>query len=101
MLIKRLHLKKILSFNDAHIELGPLNVLIGPNAVGKSNLIEVINLLRAAPTDLHVPIAYGGGVGQWLWLGDPEPPTATINCELNVTHRGKPESVAYELRFSK
>jgi predicted ATPase len=36
-----------------------------------------------------------------LWRGDPEPPTATINCELGLTHRGKPESVAYELRFSE
>ena len=40
MLIERLKLKKILSFNDATIKLGQLNVLIGPNAVGKTNLIE-------------------------------------------------------------
>ena len=51
MLIQRLTLKKILSFNEATVELGPLNVLIGPNAVGKSNLIEVIGLefVEAAP----------------------------------------------------
>ena len=48
MLIKRLRLKKILSFNDSTVELGPLNILIGPNAVGKSNLIEAISLLRGA-----------------------------------------------------
>jgi predicted ATPase len=52
MLIERLRLKKILSFHDATIELGQLNILIGPNAVGKSNLIEVIGLLRAAPNGL-------------------------------------------------
>jgi AAA15 family ATPase/GTPase len=45
MLIKRLHLKKLLSFNDCEVDLGQLNVLIGPNAVGKSNLIEAIGLL--------------------------------------------------------
>lgn len=49
MLIQRLTLKKILSFNEATVELGPLNVLIGPNAVGKSNLIEV----QAAPGSLE------------------------------------------------
>jgi predicted ATP-dependent endonuclease of OLD family len=49
MLIKRLTLQKLLSFNDTTVELGHLNVLIGPNAVGKSNLIEVISLLQAAP----------------------------------------------------
>jgi recombinational DNA repair ATPase RecF len=45
MLIQRLTLNKILSFNTASVELGPLNVLIGPNAVGKSNLIEIIEEL--------------------------------------------------------
>jgi AAA15 family ATPase/GTPase len=51
MLIKRLTLKKILSFNETTVELGQLNVLIGANAVGKSNLIEAISLLQAAPTE--------------------------------------------------
>ena len=53
MLIKRLELKKLLSFRDSAIELGQLNVLIGPNAVGKSNLIEVIGLLQAASREFR------------------------------------------------
>jgi AAA15 family ATPase/GTPase len=53
MLIKRLTLKKILSFKETTIELKPLNVLIGANAVGKSNLIEAISLLQAAPTGIE------------------------------------------------
>jgi predicted ATPase len=69
MFIKRLALKKILSFNDAEVELGQLNVLIGPNAVGKSNLIEVLGLLQAAPNSLATAFLRGGGVKQWLWLG--------------------------------
>src|ERR1017187_4731743 len=47
MLIKRLTLKKILSFNETTVELGQLNVLIRANAVRKSNLIEAISLLQA------------------------------------------------------
>jgi predicted ATPase len=79
MFIQRLTLKKLLSFNDATVELGQLNVLIGPNAVGKSNLIEVIGLLQAAPTSLAAAILRGGGVRQWLWLGDAVPsPIASI-----------------------
>jgi hypothetical protein len=35
MLIKRLTLKKILSFKETTVELGPLNVLIGANARGE------------------------------------------------------------------
>jgi predicted ATPase len=98
MLIKRLILKKILSFNDSVIELGPLNVLIGPNAVGKSNLVEVIGLLQAAPASIASAILRGGGVRQWLWLGDrAAPPLATIQCESSLS--GGP--VTYELQFSE
>lgn len=46
MFLRQLHLENILSFKNTDVELGPLNVLIGPNAVGKSNLIEVISLLH-------------------------------------------------------
>jgi predicted ATPase len=99
MLIKRLTLKNILSFNDSTVELGPLNVLIGPNAVGKSNLIEAISLLQAAPTGIEGQILRGGGVRQWLWLGDQGPsPVATIECVL----RGpQPDPLFYRLRISE
>ena len=64
MLIKSLHLKNILSFKDAKLDLQPLNVLIGANGSGKSNLIDVIALLQAVPGDLAgIPAAqrtYGG-----------------------------------------
>jgi predicted ATPase len=99
MLIKRLALKKILSFNDAEIELGQLNVLIGPNAVGKSNLIEVISLLQAAPTNLAAAILRGGGGRQWLWLGDREPSPAHIECELILTREQDVGPIGYQLQF--
>jgi predicted ATPase len=99
MLIKRLTLKKILSFNDATVELGPLNVLIGPNAVGKSNLIEVIGLLQASPTSLASAILRGGGVHQWIWLGDRvASPIASIGCELEMA-QGR--HVHYSWEFSE
>lgn len=83
MFIRRLTLKKILSFNDTTVELGPLNVLIGPNAVGKSNLVEVIGLLQAAPTSLQAAMVRGGGIRQWRWLGDPDPGLSSlIECLL-------------------
>jgi predicted ATPase len=85
MPIQRLTLKNILSFKDTTIELRPLNVLIGANAVGKSNLFEVIGLLQAAPTGIEGQILRGGGVRQWLWLGEGDPARqAEIECELLV-----------------
>jgi predicted ATPase len=99
--IKQLRLRKILSFDDSEIKLGQLNVLIGANAVGKSNLIEVIGLLQAAPTNLTTAILRGGGVRQWLWMGDPgDVPVARIECELNLAHRRDSGVLVYELDFS-
>jgi predicted ATPase len=69
--IHRLRLKNLLSFGPegVDIELEPLNVLIGPNASGKSNFIEGISLLQAAPTNIAKPISDGGGISEWLWKG--------------------------------
>jgi predicted ATPase len=99
MLIQRLALKNILSFRDAVVELGQLNVLIGPNAVGKSNLIEVIGLLQAAPTNLATAILRGGGVRQWLWLGDRGPSSASIECELILTRERQVGPLGYQVEF--
>ena len=54
------------------IDLRPLNVLIGPNGSGKTNVIEAMELLRAVPTDLGKIIQFGGGMKDWLWKGDRE-----------------------------
>jgi predicted ATPase len=99
MFIKRLALKKILSFNDAEVKLGQLNVLIGPNAVGKSNLIEVLGLLQAAPNSLWSAMLRGG-IRQWLWLGDAPAPVAAIECELNLTRGRQTGALLYKLSFS-
>jgi predicted ATPase len=51
------------------LELLPLNVIIGPNSSGKSNLLEAIDILRATPSDVTQPIREGGGVEDYLWKG--------------------------------
>ncbi len=69
--ITSLRLENILSFgSDAQdIELQPLNVLIGPNASGKSNFIEAFRILNATPEDVGQPIREGGSIGEYLWKG--------------------------------
>ena len=69
MFIKSLHLKNILSFKDTKLELQPLNVLIGPNSSGKSNLIDVIGLLQAVPNDIAGFLRSNGPTGDWAWKG--------------------------------
>ncbi|HEY7390938.1 MAG TPA: AAA family ATPase [Bryobacteraceae bacterium] len=100
MFLERLTLKKLLSFNDCTLDLRPLNVLIGPNAVGKSNLIEAISLLQAAPTGIAGTILRGGGVRQWLWLGDAIPPVATIECDALLSGGRHAGPINYQLQFS-
>ena len=69
--IQRLRMGGLLSFPPGmdFFELQPLNVLIGPNASGKTNFIEVLELLRATPTDFAAAIRDGGGAEEWLWKG--------------------------------
>ena len=73
-------------------DLQSLNVLIGPNASGKSNFIEVLELLHAIPTDFAAAVRGGGGAAEWLWKGsDPRVP-ATMEMETG------PDAVAMTLR---
>ncbi|WP_461865779.1 AAA family ATPase [Thermococcus sp.] len=46
MRLKKLIVKNFKSLHDCEIELGKFNVLIGVNASGKSNLVEIFKLLR-------------------------------------------------------
>ncbi|HEX6750956.1 MAG TPA: AAA family ATPase [Longimicrobium sp.] len=66
--ILSLTLENFLSYGSPapEIELLPLNVLIGPNASGKSNLIEALVMLRAAQGDFDAAIREGGGAGEYL-----------------------------------
>ena len=85
MFMHRIRLENILSFGpDAQeLELKPLNVLIGPNGSGKSNLIEVIGLLKAAPSDVMAPIREGGGGDNWIWRGEPTATEARVEVVLS------------------
>lgn len=71
-MLKELHLHNLLSFGPEAVALPlqSLNVIIGANGSGKSNLIEAIDLLRSAPDRLVLPVQEGGGVRDWLWKGD-------------------------------
>ena len=51
------------------LELRPLNVLIGPNASGKSNLLDLLMLVRSLPSDMQAPIRGRGGIEGWVWKG--------------------------------
>jgi predicted ATPase len=70
-LLHSITLKNLLSYGSEGmtLDLEPLNVLIGPNASGKSNLIDALSLLAAAPRDLWTPFRGGGSFEDWIWKG--------------------------------
>lgn len=71
-LLHSLTLRNILSFGPQTqpLELKALNVLIGTNGSGKSNLIDCIGLLQSAPEKLAETIRTEGSVQEWLWKGN-------------------------------
>jgi predicted ATPase len=48
------------SIRDAKIELRPLNVLIGANGAGKSNLVSFFKLMNEM-TEAEIRLVEGGG----------------------------------------
>ena len=73
-LIEKIKLRNILSFGDKgeEIELQPLNIIIGQNASGKSNLVDVLKLLRSIPQDKGLVnfVSSNGGINEWMWKGE-------------------------------
>ncbi len=97
MLLSSIRIQNLLSLKDVDLPLKPLNVLIGPNASGKSNLIEAIRLLQAAPEDLSRPLVQGGGADAWIWKGSKKVGQAVLECCLEWD---KPRALRYRLAFS-
>lgn len=62
MAIKKIRVSNFKSFKDLEIELGNFNVLIGANASGKSNFIQIFKFLRdIVESGLDNAIALQGG----------------------------------------
>jgi predicted ATPase len=95
-LIQSIMLQNFLSFGPdaAEIELKSLNVLIGPNASGKSNLIEALGFLRASPVDLGLLFE------REILLGGSERVLDSPDGEVNATIRYAGGSMPLRHRIS-
>ena len=93
-LLHSIRLKNLLSYGSegVELELEPLNVLIGPNASGKSNLIDAMEILAAAPRSLPAAFREGSGTTDWLWKGKRQGSWAEIEVNLEG-------SLIYHLKF--
>jgi len=73
-MITRLRIQNYKSFRDLDLRLTELNVLVGPNMSGKSNLIDVLRflgqLLNPSPgATLQNPLNERNGLGEIVWKG--------------------------------
>ena len=98
--LQEIRLRGLLSFgpNSPAFGMRPLNVLIGPNASGKSNLLEAVGLLEAAPRDLADAVRRGGGAPEWLWKGAPPSPQAEVEAVVGP-FPGSGRPLRYRLVF--
>lgn len=99
--IRSLSIQNLLSFGEKKttIVLENLNVLIGANGSGKSNLIEVIGLLQSTPGDLGAALSAGGSIDEWLWKGSGNSQKAYIVAELG--RQSAASRLMYLLGFAK
>jgi len=98
-MIKSIKIKNLLSFDSVgvNVELKSLNVLIGPNGVGKSNFIDVVSLLQAAPKALAEIVRTGGGVIDWLRK---DQPAAQAKVEVLVDYSFGPKNLRHNFAFT-
>ncbi len=96
--LRRIRASNLLSFGPEGIdlEMSNLNVLIGPNGSGKTNLFEIIRLLQAAPSDLSEPVRTGGGISDWIWRGQPK---SSAKVEAIVHNPGGYQPLRHVIEF--
>ncbi|MFV8749748.1 AAA family ATPase [Nannocystaceae bacterium ST9] len=102
--LESITLTNFLSFGPegTTLALEDVNVLVGANGSGKSNLIEAINVLRHAPRDIMQPLREGGGIREYLWrpqAGGGTSATASLELAVNAPFAGA-QKARYGIEFA-
>ncbi len=97
-MIESIKIKGLLSFGweDCEFKLKPLNVLIGANGSGKSNLIEVIKILQSIPKGDLTPFRKGGP-NEWIHKQKDSDKVAEIEVIVRVP--GQDHPLRYKIAF--
>lgn len=100
MLLHSIQLKNFLSYGPQSppFPLQKLNVIIGANGSGKSNLLEAIALLKSTPQELVRPIRTGGSVKDWIWKDGLNKDIPVAGIEV-VVDKGKKQHIRQNLRY--
>src|SRR4051812_16026279 len=97
-----LDIKNFKSLRDVRVELGPVNVLVGPNASGKSNFLDVIQFLGdSVREDLGPALDSRGGFERVRYRGADGEGPVRIHVGASVTRYSSPTAPdEYELSFT-
>jgi predicted ATPase len=70
--IKSIEIEGFRSLRRVRLDLRPLNILIGPNQSGKTNILDALDFLSQAVQGKLSPALYHsrGGLANLLWAGD-------------------------------
>ena len=86
MILTELRVSGYRSIRDVRLPLGRVNVLVGPNGCGKSNLYQAVVLLAAAARgELARTIVEEGGMPSVLWAGPAQHKDDGARVALGVT----------------
>lgn len=103
MLITRLKLKNWRNFRDVEVKLGPRGYLIGANASGKSNLLDVFRFLRTIAQSegggLQKALKDRGGLTKLRSLHARKDPEVRIEIELSESASDSYPTWRYALAF--
>jgi predicted ATPase len=98
-MITRLHVKNFKSLRELDLQFGSINVLVGPNMSGKSNILDVFRFLHdillggRSNQGLSFALSQRGGVGEILWKGGKE---KLITLSLEATGEPIQPSTIYK-----
>ena len=87
------------SIESAELELGPLTVLVGPNASGKSNLIDILGFLGdAARLGLETAITRRGGIDS---IGRKSPTGRILGPEIGYAYISEWGTLNYTVALTR
>jgi len=98
-MITRLHVKNFKSLRELDLQFGPINVLVGPNMSGKSNILDMFRFLHdillggRSNQGLSFALSQRGGVGEIFWKGGRE---KLITLSLEATGEPIQPSTIYK-----
>jgi predicted ATPase len=97
--LKRIEVKGFKSIRSAEIELRPLNVLVGANGAGKSNLISLFKMLGYMSTSaLQEFIGRSGGADSLLHYGSRQTPV--MSCEFQFATKTGTSTYTQRLAYA-